>query len=177
MNHLLRIFGVLVLMLVTTAIGWGQSDFTLAHKTYSPHGLRVNPAAMPMVDLYIGLPIISNSSASFGNNSFTYRDFIKQKPNTDSIYFDFDGLISNMSTQPSIQLMAQTDLLSFGWLEGRYYISANITEKFALRSRFRKELFELGVYGNGPTIGETTNLGDLRLNMMHYREYGIGVSR
>ena len=177
MNNFLRIYGVLVLLLVKTAISFSQSDFTLAQKTFSPHGLRVNPAAIPMVDLYIGLPIISNNSASFGNNSFTYRDFVKQKPNTDSIYFDFDGLISNMNERPSIQLMAQTDLLSFGWLEGKYYISANITEKFALRSRFRKELFELGVYGNGPTIGQTTNLGDLRLNMMHYREYGIGVSR
>ena len=154
-----------------------QNDFTLAHQTFSPHALRVNPATMPVMDLYIGLPVISNSSASFGNNSFTYRDFIRQKANTDSIYFDFDGLISNMNDQPSINAFAQTDLLNFGWLEGKYYLSANITEKFAFNSRFRKELFEFGVYGNGPTIGETTNLGDLRLNLTHYREYAIGVSR
>jgi outer membrane protein OmpA-like peptidoglycan-associated protein len=177
MKYTLLFINFCLLFLFGTPDCKAQSDFTLGHKTFSPHGLRVNPAAMPTVDLFIGLPIISNSSASFGNNSFTYRDFVKQKVNSDSIYFDFDGLISNMNARPSINLMAQTDLLSFGWLEGRYYLSANITEKFALRSRFRKELFELGVYGNGPTIGETTNLGDLRLNMIHYREYAVGVSR
>jgi hypothetical protein len=90
MKYTLLFINFCLLFLFGTPDCKAQSDFTLGHKTFSPHGLRVNPAAMPTVDLFIGLPIISNSSASFGNNSFTYRDFVKQKVNSDSIYFDFD---------------------------------------------------------------------------------------
>lgn len=154
-----------------------QSDFILYNQTYNPHKTSVNPAFLPKEEFYLGLPLISNSYANFSNNSFTYRDLIKKKTGTDSIYFDFDGFVQGLSKTNYITASLQTDLINFGWREGRWYVNGNITEKVSLQTQFNKQLMEVAVYGNGPQIGQTVDLGNLFVTATHYREYGLGLSR
>ena len=164
---------VLIACLRVTA----QSDFILSQQRFNPHILQVNPAFLPEADFFLGMPVLSNAYANFGNNSFTYRDLVKRKNGSDSVYFDFDGLLSGMRQSNFINTTASVDWLSFGWKEGRYYLSANITEKFNLRTRFSKNLINTAVNGNAQFIGQTVDLGNLYLNASHYREYGVGISR
>ncbi len=156
---------------------FSQSDFILLNQNYNPHKVTVNPAFLPKEEFYLGLPLISNNYLSFSNSSFTYRDLIKKKANTDSIYFDFTGFLSGLRKTNYISATAQTDLVSVGWREGRWYVNGRITEKFLLQSQFTKDLMDVAINGNGPKIGQTSDLGNLFITATHYREYAFGMSR
>jgi outer membrane protein OmpA-like peptidoglycan-associated protein len=172
-----KAFHFLILLLFISKSTWSQTDFTLYNQSYNPHIVDVNPSLLPQADFYIGLPIVSNSYAYFGNNSFTYRDLIKRKALTDSIYFDFQGFLSNIKRNPQIMANLNTDILSFGWREGRWYINGGIKEKVSFKTRISQDLLKLGVNGNTQFLGETAELGNLQLNATHYREYAFGLSR
>jgi outer membrane protein OmpA-like peptidoglycan-associated protein len=169
--------GLLLFNFICSGLLKTQTDFTLYSLDFNPHRVEVNPAFIPQADFYLGLPGLSNIYGNFSNNSFTYRDLIRRKSGTDSIYFDFNSLLNSMRKTNFITAQATVDWLSFGWLEGRYYISGNITEKLGVRTRFSRELIETAVNGNGPKIGETIDLGNLFINASHYREYALRVSR
>ena len=174
MKHTLRL---LVCIFLLPIFSTAQSDFVLSNQTYNPHIVNVNPAFLPQADFYLGVPIISNAYANFGNNSFTYRDLIKRKGTTDSIYFDFQGFLNNIKRNPQIMANLSTDILSFGWREGRWYVNGGITEKVSIRTRISQDLLKLGVNGNTQFLGETVELGNIQLNATHYREYAFGLSR
>ena len=168
----------LLLCLFTAMISLhAQSDFILLNQQFNPHKTSINPAFLPKEEFYLGLPVISNTYASFSNNSFAYRDLIKKKTGSDSIYFDFQGFVGGLKKQNHIAANFQTDLVSLGWREGRWYINANITEKVNLHAQFNKDLMDVALNGNGPKIGQTAELGDLYISASHYREYGVGLSR
>ncbi len=173
----LQRFLLLLFAFLRVSSSIAQSDFILFNQHFNPHKVTVNPAFLPKEEFYLGLPAISNNYASFSNNSFTYRDLIKKKTGTDSIYFDFTGFLSGLKKSNFIAASAQMDLVSFGWREGRWYVNGNITEKLAFQTHFNKDLMQVAIEGNGPKIGETAQLGDLFVSATHYREYALGVSR
>lgn len=155
----------------------GQSDFLLHSQSLSPHQVVVNPSILPDVEFYLGLPAISNTYGAFSNNAFSYRDLIQKKAGTDSIFFNFDNFLATLSDNNFFYAGANSDLLSIGWREGRWYVGARITEVADLRFRFGKDLMNLAINGNGPTAGTEQNLGDLFLSASHYRKYSINLSR
>lgn len=154
-----------------------QSDFLLHAHSLTPHQLVVNPSVLPQADFFLGLPVIGNSFAGFSNNSFTYRDLIKKKPGTDSIYFDFDNFLSSLRNTNFIYGGVNTDLVSIGWREGRWYVGARVTEVADFRFRFSKDLMKLAINGNGPYLGELMQLGNIYLRASHYRKYAVNFSR
>lgn len=171
-NILLLLFGLFAIESIHA-----QSDFILLNQAFNPHKTSINPAFLPKEEFYLGLPVISNSYFSYSNTGFAYRDLIKKKGNTDSIYFDFTGFLSNLPENTLISAQLQTDLFSTGWRSGRWYYNVNITEKFNFQTQFKRDLLEVAIEGNGPKIGETADLGNLFISGMHYREYALGISR
>ncbi len=171
-NIILLTFGLFTIQSIRA-----QSDFILLNQAFNPHKTSINPAFLPKEEFYLGLPVISNSYLSYSNSGFTYRDLIKKKGITDSIYFDFNGFLSNLPQKTLISAQLQSDLFSTGWREGRWYINANITEKVNFQTQFQRDLMEVAIEGNGPKIGETADLGNLFISAMHYREYALGISR
>ena len=166
-----------VLGLFAAFNGHAQSDFILLNQAFNPHKTSINPAFLPKEEFYLGLPVISNTYVNYSNTGFTYRDLIKKKGNTDSIYFDFNGFLSDLPKNTLISANLQTDLFSTGWRGGRWYFNANITEKVNFQAQFKRDLMEVAIQGNGPKIGETADLGNLFISAMHYREYALSVSR
>ena len=154
-----------------------QGDFMLQSQSLSPHQTLINPSIMPAAEFYLGLPLISNSYASFGNNSFTYRDLVKRKLDSDSIYLDLDGFLSSLNKTNYLGFHANTDLVSIGWREGRWYVGARVSELVNVRLRFDKDLMALAIQGNGPYIGQTLNLGDFFVQGSHLRKYTVFASR
>jgi outer membrane protein OmpA-like peptidoglycan-associated protein len=154
-----------------------QSDMTLYGLQTNPHRLHINPAYMLVTDNFLGLPGISNTYLHYGNSAFTYRDLIRKKSGTDQVYFDLSGWLNGLRKTNFITTQFNTDLLSVGWQQGRWYIAANVTEKVNFRFRFPKALAELGIDGNTSKLGEEINLGSLRALGTHYREYGLAFSR
>lgn len=154
-----------------------QADLSLYGLNTNPHRLHINPAYMLTTDNYFGLPGISNTYVHYGNSAFAYRDLIKKKAGSDQVYLDLRGWLSDLRSTNLISTHVGIDLLSVGWQQGRWYISANVTEKVNFRLRFPKELAELGINGNTSKLGEEINLGSLRALGNHYREYGLALSR
>ena len=112
-QNYIRLFLLLCLLSILQTLQ-AQSDFILFNQQFNPHKTSINPAFLPKEEFYLGLPVISNTYASFSNNSFAYRDLIKQKSGTDSIYFDFQGFVGGLKKQNHIAANFQTDLMSIG---------------------------------------------------------------
>jgi outer membrane protein OmpA-like peptidoglycan-associated protein len=172
-----RIIWLAILTIMFSKSGNAQSDFQLYNQSLSPHQLIVNPSYLPDAEFFIGLPGISNTSLGFSNNSFKYRDLIKQKPGTDSIYFDFQDYLSALRKNNFIYAGGSSDIFSIGWREGRWYVSGRITENVGMRLRFGKELMQVAINGNAPYAGTNLPLGDIFLQASHYRKYAVSLSR
>ena len=105
-NILLLLFGLLAIESI-----YAQSDFILLNQAFNPHKTSINPAFLPKEEFYLGLPVISNSYFSYSNTGFAYRDLIKKKGNTDSIYFDFTGFLNKLPKNTLISAHLQTEWL------------------------------------------------------------------
>jgi len=176
-NMLKRLLLLAFLLLFVRTLLIAQSDFQLYNQSLNPHQVSINPSYLPDAEFFIGMPGISNTQVGFSNNAFTYRDLIKRKTGTDSIYFDFDNYLSSLRNKNFIYAGGSSDIFSIGWREGRWYVSGRITENIGMRFRFGKELMQVAVNGNAPYAGMELPLGDIFLQASHYRKYAVSLSR
>lgn len=152
----------------------GQQNFTLYNMEMVPQRMYMNPAMVHSNKLYIGLPILSSQYINFSNSGFKYSDLIRH--NGDSLYVDFDNMLSKLSDNNYISMALQPDLLSFGFRVKKNYFSFNATEKINVRFRYPKNFMEFVWKGNGAMLGEEVNF-NFGINAIHYREYGLGYAR
>jgi outer membrane protein OmpA-like peptidoglycan-associated protein len=152
-----------------------QQNLTLYNMEMVPQRLYANPAFIPSNKIYIGLPILSSEYINFSNSGFKYSDLIRHRG--DSLYVDYNNMLSKLSKNNYISAAIQPDLLSFGFkIKEKNYFSFNITEKVNFRFRYPKNFMELIWKGNGGLLGEEVKL-NFGVNFTHYREYGIGYAR
>ena len=170
-----------ILFLVALILGVqqlkGQYDFGLYNQSLAPHRYRINPAFAPKAKFFLGLPAISNTSVSYGNDRFSYRDLIAKREGNDSIYIDLDNFLSKRGDAGTISFGLNTDLLSFGFKAGKFDFNFSASEIVQGKIRLRTDLFRLVALGNAPSIGEGINPGDFAIRLEHYREHALGVSR
>lgn len=152
-----------------------QQNLTMYNMEAVPQRLYVNPAFMPTASrIYIGLPLISSEYINFSNSGFKYSDLVKHRG--DSLYVDYDNMLSKLSANNYFSAAIQPDLLSFGFKLKKNYFSFNATEKLNFRFRYPKSFMEFIWKGNGGLLGEEVKL-NFGVNFSHYREYAIGFSR
>ncbi|PCJ85483.1 MAG: hypothetical protein COA57_07665 [Flavobacteriales bacterium] len=162
-------------LLLTAFSALGQQNFTLYTMPYVQQRIQSNPALVPKAKIHIGLPLISSIYMSYGNSGFKYSDLVF-KGSDDSLHLDFENMISKLKKKNYISGSFQLDLLTFGMmLKDQHYVNLNVSERFLGRARYPKDFFEFAWYGNYPTIGETLNF-NFGLDVVHYREFGIGYA-
>ncbi len=152
-----------------------QQNFTMYTMPYIQQRAQSNPALTPKADLHIGLPVISSVYWSFGNTGFRYSDLVRTDTD-DSLYLDFDYMLTKMADKNYLSASFATDYLTIGKrIDNHHYINFNVTEKFVARFTYPKDFFEFGINGNYPSIGQTLNF-NFGLDLAHYRELGIGYA-
>lgn len=154
-----------------------QQDLTLYNMEVVPQRMYANPAFFPSYSkVNIGLPLMSSNYMSLSNSGFKYSDLVKHRSD-DSLYIDYNNMLSKLSKTNYISTSVRTDLLSFGFVvKEKNYFSFNVTEKVDVNFNYSKDFMSFIGNGNAPTMGQTQNFG-FGLNATHYREYGLGYSR
>lgn len=154
-----------------------QQDLTLYNMRFVPQRMYTNPSFRPTdTTIFIGIPILSSLYFNLANTGFTYSDAIQA--DGDSMKANIANMISKLGKQNYIMASFHTDILSFGLPIKQNYLSFNITERVDFRFGYSQDFFNFLWKGNGDPsiIGQTINLAP-SLNAMHYREYGLGLSR
>jgi outer membrane protein OmpA-like peptidoglycan-associated protein len=155
-----------------------QQSLTLYNMQAIPQAMYVNPGAMPLTNINIGLPGISSNYINYGNNGFKLHDLIKQDANG-GMLVDANGFLDKLKTKNNLNLNAHIDILSFGFkIKKKNYFSFNLTERVDIRFSYTKDLMSFAINGNGAAV----NLNhDLHLapgiDATHYREWGINYTR
>lgn len=171
--HLLLFFAGILFCFQSIA----QQEFTLYNMHVVPQRGNYNPSFTPMnVKAYVGIPVFSSEYISLGSSGFRYSDIIKHRSD-DSLYVDFNNMLSKLSKKNYISVAYQVDLLSFGFaIKEKNFISFNMTEKAHLRFRYPKNFMEFIWKGNAGMLDNEVKF-NFGLNFLHYREYAIGYSR
>ncbi|HXU25823.1 MAG TPA: DUF5723 family protein, partial [Bacteroidia bacterium] len=168
----------IILALVCLTNLKAQQSLTLYNMQAIPQAMYVNPGAMPLTNINIGLPGISSNYVNYGNNGFVLHDLIKQDANG-GLLVDADAFIGKLKTNNNLNINAHVDLLSFGFkVKKKNYFSFNLTERVDIRFSYTKDLMSFVINGNGAAA----NLNrDMHLNpgldATHYREWGINYTR
>jgi outer membrane protein OmpA-like peptidoglycan-associated protein len=167
-----------ILTLLCLANLKAQQSLTLYNMQAIPQAMYVNPGAMPLTNINIGLPGISSNYINYGNNGFALHDLIKQDANG-GLLVDANNFLGKLKTNNNININAHVDLLSFGFkVKKKNYFSFNLTERVDVRFSYTKDLLSFAINGNGAAA----NLNrDMHLNpgldATHYREWGVNYTR
>ncbi len=158
-----------------------QQDLTLYNMEMNPQRLSVNPAFFPAYSkVNIGLPVISSTYFNLSNSGFKYSDLVKHYNNDprykDSLYVDYNNMLSKLKANNYLTTALQIDILSFGFAVKKNYFSFNITEKANFSFRYPKGFMQFIGQGNGGLLGQDVNF-NFGIDFTHYREYGLGYSR
>jgi outer membrane protein OmpA-like peptidoglycan-associated protein len=154
---------------------FAQQDLLLYNMEAIPQRMYTNPALSPSSKVNIGLPVISSEYINLGHSGFKYTDLIKHRAD-DSLYVDYNNMLSKLAKNNYILMAFRPDLLSFGFKNKKNYFSFNATEKFDFRFRYPKSFMEFIWKGNGALLDREVNL-NFGINFSHYREYGFGFAR
>jgi hypothetical protein len=175
MKKTLRLFSILTGLFFFNQLK-AQQDFTLYNMSVVPQRTYLNPAFKPSTGkIIIGLPMLSSEYLNVSNSGFKYSDIIKHRSD-DSLYVDFDNMLSKLAQNNYLSVTYHPDIFSFGIMLDKNYISFNVTEKVDVRFRYPKNFMEFVWKGNGALLDKELNF-NFGLNFSHYREYALGLAR
>jgi hypothetical protein len=141
-----------------------------------------NPAFRPSDSMYIGIPVLTGVGLSINNNFLGFSDII-MKGRTDSLItflhpdYDKELFLSKLRKHNSVDADMIVQILGFGIVLGRGYLSIDINERLGMTSSFPREFLLLAIRGNAEFAGKYTDFSSLDGGLNYYREAGIGYSR
>lgn len=153
-----------------------QQDFTLYNMNYVAQRSYLNPSFIPAGSkIFVGVPALSSFYLNVSNSGFKYSDAIRHRED-DSLYIDYSNVISKLKKNNYLSLALNEDILSFGIVLEKNYLSFNVTEKANVRFRYPKNFMEFVWKGNGAFLDKEVNI-NFGLDFSHYREYALGFAR
>ena len=157
---------------------------TLYFLENQPYRHYINPALVPISDVYVGLPVLGYTSLWGGNNSLTVSDVVVNK-NDKLMWFlnpeagGSDQFLKRMRNSTLMDMEMQLNLLSFGFrIKDFGYFHFNLNEKADFGTAVPKGLFNF-LLGGGMTNLEGINSYDLKqlgMNASLYTELSLGYS-
>ncbi|OFX76497.1 MAG: hypothetical protein A2X12_02945 [Bacteroidetes bacterium GWE2_29_8] len=156
-------------------ISFAQNNLSMYYMEKIPQSRYSNPGMISPYRYYFSFPMLSSINVSF-SNSFKMTDVIKHRSIDDSLYID-KSFIDKLKDNNFASVEYKHELISFGFKIKSNYFSFNVNENVGLRFNYAKDLFNLILNGNTPSINNEFNLDGMGLNFIHYREYGLGYAR
>jgi hypothetical protein len=146
-----------------------SNTFYLMHDV--PQSNLLNPAVQLKCRYYIGIPLLASTHIAYSNTAFTFNDL------AGSGSWNTEGVFEQMHRVDLYYVDIQLHPVSLGYRHKSLYFTFNITERVQGYQTVPKDLVEMALYGNGPTVGGTARFDALKPGAFHTREYSIGLSR
>lgn len=179
---MLKKYIFLVYLTVQLTAVYSQSmNNTLFFMDKTPQSNKLNPANQPDHDFWIGFPGLSSVYLNYNNNSFTINDLLTKKQlgpgERDSVIFTLDKFHSSLAESNYISVANELDIISMGLRVKRSYFTFGISQKSDLMFGYKKDLISFVVNGNTHYLGQTMDIGGLKLNGSVYNQISFGYSR
>ena len=178
-NIYTRIIVICLILMVKLSTLSAQESTTLQFMKGMPQSDLLNPALHnDSSKVVIGLPGLSGFYFDF-NSGFAINDLIHKGTGmlADSLVLDIDKFHGKLSSTNTVQQSFSMPLFYLGLQINKSFYSFGITEKEVSQFTFDKSIVTFLKDGNAPYLGQNFDLGSLKMNAFHYREYAFGYSR
>ncbi|TRX72405.1 DUF5723 family protein [Carboxylicivirga sp. M1479] len=175
MKRILNAIPALVLLLLTSNLA-AQQNLTLFLMHDVPQANYVNPAVAYDCDWIIGVPGLSSVHVNYNNSAFAPNEGLRYDSSTDSLYLNFNEVITQLNNTEIVASTAHYTPLYAGFWVKDYWLSLAVSEKVTSFNTVPKAAAELAWYGNTPFVGREASLAGLRANGYHFREYALGLA-
>lgn len=143
-----------------------------------PQASSINPALIPDVELYIGLPGLSSHYSGLSNNGFAYNDLLRKDP-AGNFYWDEDNMLGSLNNHNLLEGVMQHEWLAFGIRTGNNFFSFSASENILATFSYPRDLMILLLKGNDhfSQQQEVADLSGIGLDATHYRQLAFGYAR
>lgn len=173
---------ILMLAFFTIVIPvYGQSSRSMYFMNL-PQSRFSNPAFAAGDSVYVGLPVLTGAGFSFNNNVIRYSDVIL-RDRTDSIFtfshssYDHGDLLARIKSNNSLQSDAIIQLLGIAIKRGKNLFFLDVNERAGLSTALPGTALRTAIVGTGPYVGERFDFSGINIDVLYFREFGIGYSR
>ena len=135
-----------------------------------------NPATIPSVGFYLGIPALSAINIGIDNGNFSYNNVFTRRAD-DSLIVDVNKFIGSLNDNNKLSYNLSTQLFALGFKVDRSYFTFSVNSINSVNANYTKDFMTFLLEGNGPFIGQNGNLGDFRLGLNSYIETALGFSR
>lgn len=173
----------LICILGTSATLFGQQNISLFNLQGVPSSYGLHPGRMPLSNVYVGIPGITNLNTQFSNTGFDLGALIPDgsgSSTTDFFDSDFADIYDILGTDNQLLFDVQATWLDFGFRVKRNFFSFTLSDQAFFQLDFPKSVFELFDDIDKDIASQTNktyDLGNLALNATHYRAYAFGYTR
>jgi len=162
---------LLSLCLILPFSSKAQVDHTLYGFRTLPQVTMTNPAHIPLSKInFTMIPGLSSASVAFNNSGFTYSNLVDES---------IESTVENLRERNFVDFKLDNEWLHFGMkIAKKNYLHLSISERARAQIQYPKDLITLLWEGNGRSLlGQTADLSNMAVNLMHYREYAVGFAR
>ena len=176
MSKRLKIHTLIALLSINVVV-FSQQDNTLFFMHELPQANFVNPAVPSTCKLFIGFPALSSIHANYSNTAFTFKDAFVNGANSDSLYLNFDKIVSQINGKELISSDVNLTLFTMGIHVNEYYLTFSINEKATTYNMISADMIKLGWNGNTRFLGDEASVTGTRVNGNNYHEFAFGASK
>ena len=167
----------LITAFLLSVSAYAQQEFTLHTLDHLAQSSHTNPAIIPRNN--VSITLASSIHANFKNTGFNYNLLSSQIDTNEDGQRVLDlGTLTeslNLRDDEFIHAGASVDLFALSFKARKNRFSLNVTEHVQARLHYNGGLFNVLAQGNVP--GSNAQIGNYRMNALHYREVGIGYNR
>ncbi|MFN7118328.1 MAG: DUF5723 family protein [Saprospiraceae bacterium] len=159
-----------------------QRNLTLHHLNAVPQSSLLNPARMPLSNVYVGIPLLGNLNAGYTNNGLTFGDLgISGDEEEGFLYNDFSELRNLLGENNKLLTDFSVGWIDFGFRVQQNFFSFQVSDFLQFEASYPRALFDL-IDDAQNEDGEEQNtnsyvLDALGLNGTHFRSYSLGYTR
>ena len=169
---------IALIILILTAL-FVKAQNTMYFMDRLPQNIAFNPAIMPKMDFFIGLPGIGGVSTQVYNSGFTFNELDDFVNNLDNDRYNPDEFVNKIGESNLFTGEAAVNVLSFGFkLKEKEYLSFFLTANSLLSNKASSEIAYLLADLDDLTPEDfPVVIDDISLNGNAYMNFGVTYSR
>jgi hypothetical protein len=170
-------FVVWLVMLLPLSLG-AQHHHAFYRMLAVPQSTILNPAFERRPDIYIGMPLLSSLYVNYVHTGFAWEDFLR-KDQQGAFYYDENHMLAQLGKKNLFSLNLSQEWLAGGFRRNDTDYSFSVSEKGYFTTNYNHDLLALLIKGNDYFVqeGRRGDLSGLYMDLVHYREFALGLSR